>query len=513
MSFQQGLSGLNTSSKALDVIGNNIANSSTVGFKSAETHFADVYANSLSGSGASQVGIGSSISGIQQAFSQGNVTATNNPLDISINGNGFFRMSSSGAITYTRNGQFHLDNAGYIINDQGMRLTGYQANAQGVILPSSPVDIQLSASQIAPRATSDPLAGNVTAALNLDSRQGAPSGLDVTAVVTAAAQATGVAASASAADIPTLVAAVTAVRDSYGAGTPERAAADSVLNAVNTAVAATGATVASVAAAANSSATQTAAIAAGQTAPSAIASVTAGFDFEDPTTYNYSTALSVYDTLGVAHTMTLFFQRTAAGGDWNVFATMDGATPQRVGTGPLTFNTSGALTTAMPLTLPSWHLTSGATPGTATWSPGAINFNGTTHYGSASSVDRITQGGFTTGSLSGLSVGSDGVVIGRYSNGQARNLGQVVLATFANPNGLQSLGNNQWALSSVSGPELVSAPGTGGRGVLQSSSIEESNVDLTAQLVNMITQQRNYQASAQTIKTQDSIMQTLVNLR
>jgi flagellar hook-basal body protein len=226
MSFQQGLSGLNTSSKALDVIGNNIANSSTVGFKSAETHFADVYANSLSGSGASQVGIGSSISGIQQAFSQGNVTATNNPLDISINGNGFFRMSNSGAITYTRNGQFHLDNAGYIINDQGMRLTGYQANAQGVILPSSPVDIQLSASQIAPRATSDPLAGNVTAALNLDSRQGAPSGLDVTAVVTAAAQATGVAASASAADIPTLVAAVTAVRDSYGAGTPERAAAD-----------------------------------------------------------------------------------------------------------------------------------------------------------------------------------------------------------------------------------------------------------------------------------------------
>ena len=132
---------------------------------------------------------------------------------------------------------------------------------------------------------------------------------------------------------------------------------------------------------------------------------------------------------------------------------------------------------------------------------------------SASSVDRMTQGGFTTGSLSGLSVGNDGVVIGRYSNGQARNLGQVVLATFANPNGLQSLGNNQWSLSSVSGPELISAPGTGGRGVLQSSSVEESNVDLTAQLVGMITQQRNYQASAQTIKTQDQIMQTLVNLR
>ena len=142
-----------------------------------------------------------------------------------------------------------------------------------------------------------------------------------------------------------------------------------------------------------------------------------------------------------------------------------------------------------------------------------MDFTGTTQYGSASSVDRLTQGGYTTGSLTGLSVGSDGIVQGRYSNGQARNLGQVVLATFANPNGLQSLGNNQWALTSVSGPELVSAPGTGSRGVLQSASVEESNVDLTAQLVNMITQQRNYQSNAQTIKTQDQILQTLVNLR
>jgi flagellar hook protein FlgE len=142
-----------------------------------------------------------------------------------------------------------------------------------------------------------------------------------------------------------------------------------------------------------------------------------------------------------------------------------------------------------------------------------IDFNASTQFGSASSVDRLVQGGYSSGALTGLSAGADGVIVGRYSNGQARNLGQVVLATFANPNGLQSLGNNQWALSSVSGPELIGAPGAGSRGVLQSSSIEESNVDLTAELVNMITQQRNYQANAQSIKTQDQIMQTLVNLR
>ena len=519
MSFQQGLSGLNTSSKALDVIGNNISNSSTVGFKSAETHFADVYANSLSGGGASQVGIGSSISGIQQAFSQGNITATNNPLDISINGNGFFRMSNSGAITYTRNGQFHLDNAGYIINDQGMRLTGYQADANGGISPSSPVDIQLSASQIQPRATSDDLAGDITANLNLDSRQGVASDLDPTAAVTAAAQ--DVIADAHAAALATgattasIAAAAAATAATYTAGSPERAAADSavalintakaaadaaeavstaahtaalaggatpatieaaalaaaatytvgsaaraaadsVVSAINTAASATGATAASVDAAATaasgvpvtrvdvaatSSSTLTTAVTAGQTA--AIADVTAGFDPAQPGTYNYSTALSVYDTLGVAHTMTLYFQRQAAGGAWNVFATMDGANPQQL-TPSLTFNTSGVLTSAMPVTLPDWTLSTGAR---SPWSPGDINFTGTTQYGSASAVDRMTQGGFTTGSLSGLSVGSDGVVIGRYSNGQARNLGQVVLATFANPNGLQSLGNNQWSLS------------------------------------------------------------------
>ena len=142
MSFQQALSGLNASSQALDVLGNNIANANTVGFKSAEVHFSDVFANSLAGSGASQVGIGAAISGIQQAFSQGNVTATNNPLDISINGGGFFRMDRNGEITYTRNGQFHLDNAGFIVNDQAMRVMGYPADTNGLITASNQMCIR-----------------------------------------------------------------------------------------------------------------------------------------------------------------------------------------------------------------------------------------------------------------------------------------------------------------------------------------------------------------------------------
>ena len=417
MSFQQGLSGLSAAATALNVIGNNVANASTVGFKGANAHFADVFAASLGIVGASQVGIGVGVSSIQQQFTQGNLSTTNNGLDLALNGGGFFRMSDDGAITYTRNGQFHIDKEGYVINDLNLRLTGYPADALGAISPSSPVELQLSANQIPPRATSDPLSGNLTAVLNLDSRD----------------------------KVPPI--------------TP--------------------------------------------------------FNFANPDTYNFSTATSVYDTLGVAHNLTTFYILNAptdpAGGEWTVWATLDGADPQVLPGGNLIFDTSGALTalTAKP-TLPTWALTSGAvTP----WSPGLLDYTGTTQYGSDSSVDRLTQGGYSAGSLSGMGVGSDGIIQGRYSNGQTRNLGQVVLATFADPNGLKNLGNNQWSSSSVSGPELVAAPGSGSRGVIQSSAVEDSNVDLTKELVDMITAQRNYQANAQTIKTQDQVLQTLVNLR
>jgi len=125
----------------------------------------------------------------------------------------------------------------------------------------------------------------------------------------------------------------------------------------------------------------------------------------------------------------------------------------------------------------------------------------------------MTQNGYTSGRLSGLSISSEGVIQGRYSNGQSRDLGQIVLANFANPNGLQSLGANQWSETADSGQPLVGAPNSGSLGALQSAAVEESNIDLTGELVNMITAQRNYQANAQSIKTQDAIMQTLVNLR
>jgi flagellar hook protein FlgE len=143
MSFQQGLSGLNGAAKSLDVIGNNIANASTVGFKGSQAQFADVYANSLNGAGGNQAGIGSKVSNIAQQFTQGNIESSNNPLDIAINGAGFFRTTVSGAVQYSRNGQFSLDKEGYMVNPQGAKLTGFQANERGVILAGAPVPIRI----------------------------------------------------------------------------------------------------------------------------------------------------------------------------------------------------------------------------------------------------------------------------------------------------------------------------------------------------------------------------------
>lgn len=410
MGFQQGLSGLNAASKSLEVIGNNVANANTVGFKESQAQFADVYANSLTGAGASQVGIGVKVAQVAQQFTQGNVTASNNPLDVAINGGGFFRMSNNGTVTYGRNGQFQLDKAGYIVNATGSRLTGYGVSASGVLASGAPTDLNINTSDITPKTTT-----KVNAVLNLNSGSAVPT--------------------------------------------------------------------------------------------------TTPFNMADPTTYNNSTAVSVYDSLGNAHTLQTFYVKTAPN-TWKVYAANDGvpigyippAAPVAVGT--MNFASDGSLIPGAPLTVPLVVSTGATTP-----FPVSIDYTGTSQYGSSFSVSALKQDGYTSGRLSGFSISADGTIVGRYTNGQSATLGQVVLANFTNPNGLQSLGNNLWTETATSGPALVGTPNSGSLGVLQSSAVEDSNVDLTAALVNMITAQRTYQANAQTIKTQDQVLQTLVNLR
>lgn len=242
--------------------------------------------------------------------------------------------------------------------------------------------------------------------------------------------------------------------------------------------------------------------------------ITAAFDMNDPTTYHSATSVNVYDSLGNTHVLQTYYVQTAPS-NWRMYAANDGVQVVGAGAGgsiaSLTFDGVGALATstpAMPIPI-ALTTTSGAN------SPYTVNLDltGTTQFGSNFGVNSLQQDGFSSGRLSGFSIGSDGVITGRYTNGLPAILGQVVLANFTNPNGLQPLGNNAWAESETSGQALVGVPNSGSLGVIQSSAVEESNVDLTSELVTMITAQRVYQANAQTIKTQDQVLQTLVNLK
>jgi flagellar hook protein FlgE len=405
MSFQQGLSGLFAAAQNLDVIGNNVANANTVGFKQAGALFADVYANSLAGGGQSAPGIGVAVTAIQQNFSQGNVSTTSNPLDVAINGGGFFRMDTNGTVTYSRNGQFHLDKDGFIVNATGSKVTGYGVDSAGNVLISDAGPLQISLAQLQASATATSNIG-----LNLDARESI---------------------------------------------------------------------------------------------------ISSAFDITDPTTYNKATSMSVYDSLGNPHAFNTYYVKTAAN-TWTVYGALDGVALAG-SLGQLQFGTDGNLTAGTP-PLP-WNVSQALTNGATTPFAFTLDYQGATQFGSQFGVNTLQQDGFSSGQLSGFSIGSDGIIQGRYTNGQTRTLGQFLLVNFPNPTGLQSMGNNAWAETSTSGQPVPGGPGSGNLGVLQSGAVEESNVDLTAELVDMITAQRVYQANAQTIKTQDQVLNTLVNLR
>ena len=521
MAFQQGLSGLSIASKALDAISNNVSNSGTVGFKEATAQFADVFAASLAG-GRAQVGIGAMIGQVAQQFNQGNISTTSNALDLAVNGQGFFRMSDSGAITYSRNGQFQTDKNGFIVNAAGLRLTGKLADSNGV-LTGTTGDIKLNFSDAKPAATTS--AGyNV----NLDSRSATPATMAKATVIGTAAPSLTVAASpnnvlnitvdgasapvvvsvtpAAYADVGSLVTAIQSAVDKTSLKDRVKVASDST-GVINFASARGGRL---------SDVTVTGTAAAALNIPGTTATSTnAAFSTTDPTSYTSTTSQTVFDTLGNAHTQSHCFVKTAQSNVWDVYTSLDGGFPPEINpvTGAHTpttvsFDANGVLQTPTSFSS-SYSIGTGAVVPLAF----TVELAGSTQFGNTFGVNQLKQDGYTTGKLAGLSVDPDGTIQGNFSNGQSRVMGQVWLATFQNPNGLQSLGGNQWAVSNASGPEQPNAPGTGSLGVLQSGAVEESNVDLTAELVNMITQQRAYQANAQSIKTQDQILQTLVNLR
>jgi len=405
MPFRTALSGLNASSAELRVIGNNVANASTTGFKESRAEFADIFATSNLGVTANAIGTGVRVSSVSQQFTQGNVEFTDNNLDLALNGQGFFMLNDNGINVYTRAGQFGVDRDGYVVNSQQQNLTIFQADAAGNITGATG-PLQLDRSDIAPQASTQ-----IGVGANLDASLSPPP--------------------------------------------------------------------------------------------------TAPLDPADATSYNNSTSLTVFDSLGTSHLATMYFVKTATPNQWEVSLYMDGA-PQG-GANTIEFNSLGAIDTT---TFPSTYTIGGIDPGTgaATMSLD-LDFAAATQYGSPFNVSQLTQDGFATGRLSGIDISDTGVITSRFTNGQSRTLGQIAVATFNNSQGLRQLGDTSWAETYDSGAPLVGAPGAGAAGLIESGALEGSNVDLTEQLVGLITAQRNFQANAQVITTADTITQTIINIR
>lgn len=478
MSFNIGLSGLRGAQMDLSVTGNNIANASTVGFKQSRAEFGDVYAASILGTGKNSTGSGVLVERIFQQHTQGNIDYTDNALDLAINGNGYFIISDNGQTQYTRAGYFGLDKEGYIVNNTGKRLQGYEADLQGNIQTGALGDVRLSQTNVEPNATSQ-----IGIEFNLDAREDIPQNVFDPSDATTYNYANS-----------------TTIYDSLGnphvlrqyfvkvePGAGHDGNAWNVINSMD-----------------------------GKFFPN-----DGSFDAN-----NYVTLESWPDFVDADGNptgdvvgdvgfeldgyvqSTLFFNQ--AGGlvdarEWS----NDYPGSAAVGLVP-----SGAGANTPRFNLDLAGIVEGANFGPA---PGTnvVDFRllGTTQYGARSAVQSQSQDGYTTGRLAGLEVSQDGTIFGRYTNGQNRAIGQIPIATFTSPESLKPIGSNAWVETYESGIPTVNMAGSGITGTVEGGALESSNVDLSEQLVKMIIAQRNFQANAKTIQTQDTLTQTVINLR
>ncbi|MBV5308605.1 flagellar hook protein FlgE [Chromatium okenii] len=449
MSFNIGLTGLSAASADLKVTGNNIANSGTVGFKESRAEFANLFVQSYGSISKTSVGSGAKLAATPQQFTQGSLDYTENVMDMGISGQGFFILKEG-----DNNDSISYSRAGAFQVDKD----GYVVNSQGQKLQTYAVK------------ANDNYSTNDTAFIPVK----------------------------------------TGEEFNIGDLQPLK------LPLENQEPTSTGKTIVSVNLRSDAE---------------AITSITAepiSFDQNDPDTYNYSTSVTVYDTLGLPRNLTYYFQKAADPAlTWNVYADLgnkiDDAEPLPILT-TLTFDANGKLTTPTELidiSLPDLALydpPNGAKIGTATADGSAdgvisVDFSSMTQFGTQYTVNELSQNGNAVGRLSGLEVDVNGIVFSRYTNGQSKALGQVALANFNNPQGLQVIGNNAWIETAESGEHSYDAPGNGELGSIQSGALESSNVDVAEELVNLITAQRNYQANAKTVSTADQMVQTILNLQ
>lgn len=458
MSFNIALSGLNAAQRDLDVTSNNIANVNTTGFKESRAEFVDVYAASLLSSSRTKVGDGVLTAEVAQQFQQGSIQFTNNSLDLAITGNGFFSTVpelDSLETTYTRAGQFKLNDSNFVVNSGGEFLLGFPVNIDGTsssVSLSTAEPIRIPTSSGAPQKTSE-----VNVRLNL------PAG------------------------------------DVFNANSP------------------------------------------------------GNFDPEDPSTFNHSTSITVFDSLGDSHIMTYYFIKDNPAtnpNEWMLFSAIDGEvidledpaadgqTNPQAGTisGPLApngitgarliFSSSGDFISQIPdvanggiiTTDFSQHLPNGADPTQTVridfnLDSTGPNANEPTQFASGFEVTSLEQDGLAVGRLTGIDIGGDGLVRATYSNGTSEPLSRIALVSFANEQGLTQVGNTGWKSSITSGEALAGEPGSGTFGTINSSALEQSNVNLTAELIDLIAAQRNFQANSRALEVDNQLNQTILQIR
>ncbi len=426
MSFNTALTGLDAASKNLEVISNNIANSTTNGFKRSRAEFADVYAASDFGGNGTETGKGVQVTTIRQQMTQGDITYTDNALDLAISGGGMFRIKdANGGIVYSRAGMFGMDRDGYLANAAEQRLTGYQVDQEGNVLPTLG-EIKIDTSDLQPKASE-----NVELGLNLDQTSEA---------------------------------------------------------------------------------------------------ISMDFSSDNPKSYNFTTGSTVYDSQGSSHVVSYYFRKDQDN-EWSLFiqsadtGTMVGDTNGY----KIQFDNNGTIKTIKNSDSTQTYVDNSIDPAIKgqidfTISADALgsqvdpislklDINDMTQYDAASGVNKVKADGYSSGRMVSLDIDKNGVIFGRYTNGQSKAMGQVALANFANTEGLRPVGDSSWAESYASGAPAVGAPGSASLGFIQSSALESSNVDVTEELVDMIGAQRAFQANAQIISVNDELTQTVINMR
>jgi flagellar hook protein FlgE len=420
-SLYSGTTGLEANSTELSVIGDNIANANTIGFKSSRVAFEDTLSQNIVNSG--QMGLGTRIQLVQKIMTQGALTSTGLATDLALSGNGFFMVNGAhdGKVSnyYTRAGQFTLDKDGYLTNLDGLRVQGYMANAVGVI-GGAPADLGVGNAGSSPNPTA-----TIQVKANLQSD----------------------------------------------------------------------------------------------------ATVPPAWNPADPVgTSNFSSATTVYDSLGAAHEVNIYYRRSG-NGTWEWHGMADGGglaggtagTLEQVANGTLTYDSAGRLSAQTQAS--SFNPVGANGPQALTFNfgdptgSGGTGLLGITQFSSASSTTFISQDGYPSGQLASISVDTQGVVTGAFTNGQSRALGQVAVATFQGEERLERVGGNLFQVTPESGAPAIGAPGEGGRGSVVAGALEQSNVDLASQFVRMIAAQRGFQANSKTISTADQLLAELMTLK